>query len=1048
METSGSGRSRRSGNTPAGSVPQTPPNNSALHNQRTVNSQSGSQVQSRMLEGASSDAFVPLSIRKITSVGSWLAGLISVLKRPVIAFVRGSFQSAADAQAKKLQQGIEGLKREIAGLETEVAEVRGKAQKYQRELDQAERDPATMTAHDVKIFALTLKSVAYFEGEVAEKNAKIADKKARIRRKNAEIQGQPDQVELSVRMMSDNLEPGLRILTGLRSVFEKKKSDKSGKKTYEISAGNLVYSEPGAPPLSIEDLKIYIDEFSESPGPVLVLNIPAIQGWIKGTGQRMRLSVGGRVVISPPLSGPLKEILTCGKLKITEKMDALSKVFSTFSEQIAKPDSQELFSDAIKVDIHHFDQLEGEKEHSLLTHSVASSMATLLNPMLTGWQNAKNKNELEKAKTLAGFDRNQCDRYQSKLDALNKMEGELKALQPGLNDPQGQKELKEQLERTQQLIRNAHGSHVLNRKHLEAKEKSIQSLEGRTAPAKQALNNYQNMMQMFFGLRARLLGSLQQKPVQIRVPEQQVDITGAGHLRLYNLKMNLQELVTNDDGSVDIVIPQLESQVALHNSATKKEESVPVGFLDVKIHLHPTIAPLVLGALNTRFPIDVEKVERLIRAFTQQTSAYRDPNSGGLSPKAIGEHINISIGNVFFTGRESAVECDARPRSDLNQLAEKMSELLASPMSPQQLGVILEKELGLRGEPAAKVLNVLSLGLLGPAPEPVPLPVPEPVIPTNMPDEEGLTIGQRVEPQRPVASGQREVDHQEPVDEKTGVDTPIPVTAPERPDSLTIVVEDETHLEEPSSLEETSPATIPSPVSLSPEPALEKWDDKTEAVTAPPSVNVEHPDELKEPDERTSSLGILPEESVVETGIPRSLEASHLEGNEAVVSIDSSEPVTFTSIAQDHLEDSISEPHSVEAENEVPRLHQITLPELQHCKGITNPVVDDEEAGAPTVSFDMETDVGKLFGKVNFFIRWLLGGDRASLAVSSGTDSGVLELGKPRVAVKKSGFLGWKSLFANYWLQRQLKKRPLTLDLDIRTEQKSLSLQFLEASQV
>ncbi|WP_062261546.1 hypothetical protein [Endozoicomonas arenosclerae] len=1037
METSGSGRSGRSGNTPAGSVSQTQPSSSALHNQRKVSSKKSTQVQRHVAEGGRQDAFVPLPMRKITSVGSWLAGLVGFLKKPVMAFVRGSIQNAADAHVKQLQESIEVLKGEIAGLEGEVAKARQLAQKYQRELDQTERDPATMTAHDVKIYTLTLRAVADSEEEIAEKNAKIANKKAKIRRKAAEIKGQPDQVELSAKMTSDNLEPGLRILLGLRSVFEKKKSDKSGKKTYEISAGNLIYSEPGAPTLSIEDMKIYIDEFSESPGPVLTLNIPAIQGWIKGTGQRMQLSVGGRVVISPPLSEPLKEILTCGKLKVTEKMGAFSKVFTQFSEQIAKPDSEQLFSDAIKVDIRHFDQLDGQREHSVLTHPVASAMATLLNPMLTGWQNAKNKNELELARSLAGLDRNQCDCYQAKLVALRKMESELQAMQPKLVDPEGKKELKEQLERTQQLIRNAHGKHVLNQSHLAAREKSIQSLEGRSAPARQALNNYQNMLQMFFGLRARLLGHVQQRPLEITMPEQQVDITGAGHLRLYNLKMNLQELTANEDGSVDIIIPQLESQVALHNSASQKEESVPVGFRDVKIHIHPTIAPLILGALNTRFPIDVEKVERLIRSFTQQTSAYRDPGTGGLSPKAIGEHVDISIGNVSFTGGGSAVECDARLRSDRIQLAEKMSDLLASPMSPQKLESVLEKELGLRGEHASKVLNVLSLGLLGSEPE--PLPVPDPVIPMMVADEEELTAGQRLTSQLSVSSEQLEVEPQERVEEKVDVD-PEPVI-PERPESLTIVVEEEAHLER-------NDTAIHSPDLLSPESPLENLEDKIEPVTPVSPISVEQLDELNEPDEMTSAIEVLPEEPVIEAVVPRSSESISIDENEAVLSIGSTGPVTFTPVRQDSLEDSISQSPVIDELQEAPVLHQITLPELQHCEGVENPVVDDEESGEPVVSFDMATDVGKLFGKVNFFIRWLLGGEKTSLAVSSDTEGGVLELGKPRVAVKKSGFLGWRSLLANYWLQRQLKKRPLTLELDIRPEQKALSLQFVEPSQV
>ncbi|KEQ19425.1 hypothetical protein [Endozoicomonas numazuensis] len=1043
METSGSGRSRRPGGITAGSVPQTPTSSSSsvLHNQRTVNSKKNVQSQRHLEAGGSPDTFVPLSMRKITSVGSWLAGLVGFLKAPVMAFVRGSIQSAADDQVKKLKKSIDVLKGEIAGLEGEVVTARQTAQKYQTELDQTERDPATMTADDVKIYTLTLRAVADNEADIAEKNAKIADKKAKIARKAAEIKEQPGQVELTAKMTSDNLEPGLKILLGLRSVFEKKKSDKSGKKTYEISAGNMVYSEPGAPPLSIEDLKIYIDEFSESPGPVLTLNIPAIQGWIKGTGERMKLSVGGRVVISPPLSEPLKEILTCRKLRITDKLDALSKVFTQFSKQIAKPDSTALFSDAIKVEIRHFDQLEGKKEHSVLTHPVASAMATLLNPMLTGWQNAKNKSGLESARSLAGFDRNQCDRFQAKLDALRKMESGLQAMQPKLVDPEGKQVLKEQLERTQQQIRNAHGSHVFNQRHLSAREKSIQSLEGRSAPARQALNNYQNLLHMFFGLRARLLGHVEQKPVHITMPEQQVDITGAGHLRLYDLNMHLQDLVTNEDGSVDITIPQLESKVALHNSASKKEESVPVAFRDVKIHLHPTIAPLVLGALNTRFPIDIEKVERLIRSFTQQTSAYRDPGSGGLSPKAIGEHLDISIGHVFFKDGTSAVECDDRVRSDLNQLTEKMSDLLASPMSPQKLGTVLEKELGLRGEHAVKVLNVLSLGLLGPEPEPVHLsvPDPDPVIPRMALDEEGLTAGQRFDPQLSVTSEPLEVEHPERVEENVDVNPERTVPVSEKPDSLAAVVEDDTDLE-------LSPAAIHSSVSSSPEPLVENLEDKTESVTPPPLTHIEHLDEVNESDEVSPTVEVLSDEPIVETPAPRTGESNRLEESGELLSIGSTGPVTFTPVRQDSLEDSIPQSSVVEAFQETPVLHQITLAELQHCEGITNPAVDDEASGEPVVSFDMETDVGKLFGKVNVFIRWLLGGEKASLAVSSETEGGVLELGKPRISVKKSGFLGWRSLLANYWLQRQLKKRPLTLELGIRAEQKTLSLQCVEAS--
>jgi hypothetical protein len=641
-------------------------------------------------------------------------------------------------------------------------------------------------------------------------------------------------------------------------------------------------------------------------------------------------------------------------------------------------------------------------------------MTSLLSPMLTGWKIADNGAKLAASQVLVDFHGNLCQKHEAELAAATAVVDELNAVIPRMTNEQSRKKLTDCLEEAQYKVRNARGSLKFNQIKKLAEERSVQSLSGRETPAKQALENYQNMLQFFFALRQKLGGVMGDGVYPISIPEQQIDITGAGHLRLYDLDLKLENLVSHEDGSLDIVIPEMVSRVALHNSATKAEESMPVAFRGVKIHFNPMLGPLILGALNLRFPIDQARVEQLGRAFAKQTTAFRDPQSGGLSPKHLGDHISISLDEVILREGDQGVPCDGRLRSDRDKLTGRLSELLASPMTPQKLDKVLKDELGLSGEPAGKVLNLLSLGLLGPEPEPQAVPQNNPVMVER--EEEGRTIGNLVgsEELTAVSEALEVVEAQEVVSTNT---VPQNVASPNRvlPDDDTTANDEMPELELsqelPNSLEPSSDIEDDRAVDISVSMSSSQVEASlTPDVAGPEEAFVEELAEISpEPLSRHNSLP--------DVSIEPELSAS-LEDKEALTPL-TSEPEVAAAPETDT---------------------GIRMDELSVCKGISNLVIDSE-TGSPSAQFDMSAGLSGLFGKVHWLVGLLTGGKDIALEVTSVAAEGKLGLESPRVTVKSLGVMGWRSRLLNFWLKRKLAEEPVRLTLDREEEGKRLSLQ-------
>ena len=931
--------------------------------------------------------FIPLTERgvKVEPVKAGImTRILSGLSSSFLSFFGSGFTSLSKSQTSETNELRQTELDNQGVMKGDVKSLTDDWRKAESELKGLRKKLGSLSNEQIERYLELVKDQLNCEENLALKKVFLSRSKEQVAAYDQELQKFQKKLDQGMRLLKENVATGLKMIGGLREVFSHKKKEKHAGTVYQLNLGDVKYSDPGRYDFTAKNLTLNIDRF-EVDGEDVVLSVAEFSTDCFSLGEEqaygpVKLAGKGTVRVRPPLSEHVQNLMACPSYKLFDHYKKLSAEFASLQETGGFE-----VGEVLQVSLEGLEQLEGDQRHGILTPSVGMAITKLLAPLASIWKVESGVEHLKKSRSRENAYQLKMEGCQEIIKAKSSVIERLASDIEQMPHCEAKEHCVTELHSIKTAMEGVQSRHKDREKTWKEQKQVTAAMEYRNAHAGDALTSYQNGLMMFHKLRElnQQIKAGGEATITTGFDQQKIDFTETGHAELTGATLKLSGFHCDERGLLSLNMPEVAMELGLCNEVSGEVEAFPVSLKGITLKVRPPMGAILTEILELNFPLELIKLERLWERYEECTSKYHNEN-GLMEPREITSYLEIDVGSASCLteeGREMLTGSDER--QDMSEMASGVSRLMDKELTAEALKGLLQTELGMKDQSAHQVLNMLCLGFLG-----------EPEKGEVLSDETVLE------------------NHDLPdvvPDAELVVESPVPVT-----DSPGM----DLSMEEPEPSEHKLKSS--SPV-ISPEPISQSLSDIESISTPVPPVSIKS-EEVAEvvPAIKESAPDVVSGESVKRPDEP-------LVHTPKVSKPPEKRPVK-----------KVKQPVSGKVTEATLSATEIKLSDLKRCSCVTQ-VESVLNGDKLETRFDMKTSVLELFGKLPWYARWLVGSGEVTLVVTSDLKHEVLQLDKPNVKAKSSGWFGIGRMLTDYWLKKALGKGHLQLQSEHQANAPKLS---------
>lgn len=518
-------------------------------------------------------------------------------------------------------------------------------------------------------------------------------------------------------LLKSAISAGARCIAGLKKVYKAKREESNAENVYRIDLGDFSFTDVDRYNITLKGCKLAIDQCHQNQDGTFTIRVAEARAKCVSASSRSApvdpVGIAGSftMTLKPPLSDYLSDVLTAPKRQIPGEMQAKWKGIQELLKQHRTDGTQVSIMDYIDIEVTGVKQEIDGSFYDLLTKHGAEQLVKVLTPVAICQKEDRDQAALiEINNGIATLQKQQLE-YQSTHNLMSEFlpeldneiallpEGEPKAVLQTMRT-----EVQSSIESATTKMQEVENALDFDRKRLEAATAAAQDRDS-------WLEGYNNMVKLWFDLRAVHNKVSPEAPKEVTLGEQRIRLGESGFVDIENLRMQLSQIQLKPEGGLEIMMPRVTARLGLGRQL-QDPDYTDMKLEDVSLSLDPPLDEMVWDILTLKIPFNASRIYQIQEQFRTLATALPEGSELPEHPK-LKDLIHLNIGKATKVGQGGDQVLDEGHTNNSAALAKKVSDLSGAQVRQGQIEELLGSQLTMDDGSQQQLMNLLSMALLG-----------------------------------------------------------------------------------------------------------------------------------------------------------------------------------------------------------------------------------------------------------------------------------------------------------------------------------------------
>lgn len=512
----------------------------------------------------------------------------------------------------------------------------------------------------------------------------------------------------------NNIDSILKLTTDLRELYPAISQSPTTKTAYEITLPDLLVGDKALGEYTCSNVRLVFDTLRLNDNGDFEIGLVSAEAHVAQAGGRHALDVQGgcKLTIKAPLGKLFERMLTCRAHQIKGAGDHFFAGVERLIEAKTAKGEKAKVSDLVEVSLPDMQIGENGDLHPLLSGGAVNALLNVFSPLVDEFKRNAERRMADNSEMQSEDKKDRIDFLERRLASSQWLSRMLERhIAPLPADSEARKQLQESLDQALNMIEGLQQT-LQKEKQLLATQNHLVRIRRQRIDARTQTRDstFRNTASVVFALRN--LFQPECKPFSLLLEDQELTLNETTNVHFRDVSCDFQKAELSPDGSFVLNMDALNCNPEIMNTLAGNQRFDGLRLADVEVCIRPPLGRVVHDLVTLDLPLEAARVEALMEAYRRCTAQHKNED-GGADPKAFSDYLQVNIGQASCTMNDTDWLAADVARKDRDKMAEKLGAALGETMAASYISDLLTKMLGVDASSSHRLLNMISMPLLG-----------------------------------------------------------------------------------------------------------------------------------------------------------------------------------------------------------------------------------------------------------------------------------------------------------------------------------------------